>query len=169
MGTFVADSGGSGAWFLLPYAAYFMVISGVAFADVFHYFIIISCLSLVSCNIGLYIMRHLCGRRTFLMVSALFNSLLMLGLAVSQTVAKSPEPARTCVVVFTSLFLICYAGGTGLSTRPVATELVSTRLRAWSYGAAQALSQLVIWLVSFCTPYFINPENLNWVRCSSYV
>jgi hypothetical protein len=98
------------------------------------------------------------------MISAVFNALLMLGLAVSAQVATPfSDASKTAIVTFVALFLIWYSFGTGLATRPTATELVSTRLRAWSYGSATALSQLIIWLVSFCTPYFINPENMNWV------
>ena len=162
-GAAVADSGCSGAWFLIPYVSYYFVISGVPFTDVFHYFVISTCIGLVACNVGLFVMRHVCGRRTFLMISAVFNALLMLGLGVSTTVGASFETTKTCIITFSLLFLIWYSFGTGVATRPVMAELVSTRLRAWSYGAAQALSQLMIWLVSFTTPYFINPENLNWV------
>ncbi|KAH8884138.1 general substrate transporter [Thozetella sp. PMI_491] len=169
MGTVTADSGGSGAWFLIPYVTYFMVISGVPTGDVFHYYVMNTCLGLVACNIGLFIMRHVCGRRSFLMLSAVFNGLFMLGLAVSSTVSTSRDTARTFLITFVSLFLIWYSFGTGVATRPVATELVSTRLRAWSFGAAQAVSQLTVWLVSFCTPYFINPEHLNWGGKYGYI
>ena len=167
MGTAVADSGGSGAWFLIPYATYFMVISGVPVDEAFHYFVISACLGLFACNVGLFIMRHVCGRRTFLMVGALFNGLIMLGLAVSSTVATSFETGKTCLITFILLWMAWYSGVTGVATRPTATELVSTRLRAWSFGTTQAVSQLVIWLVSFCTPYFINPTELNWVSLAS--
>ncbi|KAK5653410.1 hypothetical protein OQA88_8895 [Cercophora sp. LCS_1] len=169
MGTAVADSGGSGAWFLIPYATYFLVISGVPFQDVFHYFVINTCLGLVACNIGLFVMRHVCGRRTFLMISAMFNGLFMLGLAVSTTTGADFATQQKCLITFVSLFLIWYSFGTGVGTRPVATELVSTRMRAWSFGLTQAVGQLVIWLISFCTPYFINPENLNWGGRYGYI
>jgi len=163
MGTAVADSGGSGAWFLLPYITYFLIISGVPITDVFHYSIISTCLGLFVCNLGLFLMRHVCGRRTILMIGAAFNSLTMLGLAVSSTVTTSPETFQKCLVTFVLLFLVGYSFGTGTATRPTSTEMVSTRLRAYSFGATQAVSQLLIWLVSFTTPYFINPEHLNWV------
>lgn len=163
IGTAVADSGCSGAWFLIPYTSYFFVISGVPFTKVFHYFAISTCLGLVACNVGLFVMRHVCGRRTFLMLGAVFNGLFMLGLAVSATVPTRPETKQTLLVTFITLGLVWYSFATGVASRPVSTEMVSTRLRAWSFGLTQAVGQLVIWLVSFCTPYFINPENLNWV------
>jgi hypothetical protein len=93
MGTVAADSGGTGALFLIPYVTYFLLISGVPVNDVFHYIVINTCLGLVSCNIGLFVMRHVCGRRTFLMLSAVFNGLFMLGLAVSATLDISPATA----------------------------------------------------------------------------
>jgi len=169
MGTAVADSGGSGAWFLIPYTTYFMIISGIPVQDVFHYFVISTCLGLVACNVGMFVMRHVLGRRAFLMISAVGNALFMLGLAVSTTesVGASFETKSKCIITFCLLHLIWYSFGTGLATRPVSTELVSTKLRAWSFGATQAVSQLIIWLVSFCTPYFINPENMNWVSIPS--
>src|SRR4051794_13988369 len=77
MGSVAADSGGTGAWFLIPYVTYFMLISGVPVHDVFHYFLITTCMGLVACNIGLLVMKKLCGRRTFLMLSATFNALFM--------------------------------------------------------------------------------------------
>ncbi|KAK3323362.1 general substrate transporter [Cercophora scortea] len=169
LGVATADSGGSGAWFFIPYSTYFMIISGVPVRDVFHYHIINTCLGLVACNLGLSLIRHVCGRRTFLMLGAALNGLCMLGMAVSSTVDTSPETARACLVAFVSLFLIVYSLATGLVTRPVATELVSTRLRAWSFGLTVAVSHLNIWLVSFCTPYFINPEHLHWGGKYGYI
>ena len=146
----------------MPYTQFFFVISGVPFNKVFHYFAISTCLGLVATNVGLFCMRHLCGRRTFLMLGAVFNGLFMLGLAVSSTVAKG-ETKITLIVTFVTLSLVWYSFATGVASRPVATEMVSTRLRAWSFGLTQAVGQLVIWLVVFCTPYFINPSDLNWV------
>ncbi len=164
MGVVAADSGGSGAWFIIPYVTYFMVVNGVAVGDVFHYYLINTCLGLLACNVGLYVMRHVWGRRTFLMIGAAFNCLFMLGLAVSATASTSFDVARSSMVAFVSLFLISYSFSVGVGTRPVAAELVSTRLRAWTFGLTQALSQFLMWLISFSTPFFINPENLHWVR-----
>lgn len=53
--------------------------------------------------------------------------------------------------------------GVGAASSPLATELVSSRLRAWTVGSANALGYFLAWLVGFCSPYFINPQDLNWV------
>ncbi|KAK3367294.1 general substrate transporter [Lasiosphaeria ovina] len=170
LGTAAADSGASGAWFLIPYSTYFMIISGVPVNDVFHYFVINTCIGLVVCNAGLFALRHVCGRRTLLMIGAALNAAFMLGLAVSATVTTAfNEPARTSLVTFVALFLVSYSFATGVVTRPVTTEIVSTRLRAWSFGLTQGVSQLIIWLVSFCTPYFINPEHMHWGGKYGYI
>lgn len=148
---------------MIPYVIYLFAISGVPQQDIFHYFIINTCISLVVCNLGMFLMRHVCGRRTLLLIGSACNGAFILGLAVSATVETSFETGQTLLITFASLFLIGYSFATGVVTRPVATELVSTRLRAYSFGLTQAITSFVIWLVSFCTPYFINPEKMNWV------
>lgn len=150
---------------MIPYAVY-LAISGVPPDKVFHYFMINTSICLVGCNLGMFLMRHVCGRRTLLFIGSVANAAFMLALAVSASVETSPDTSQALVIAFVSLFLIVYTFTTGAVTRPVATELVSTRLRAYSFGLTQAVSQLVIWLVSFCTPYFINPQKMHWVSLS---
>lgn len=145
-----------------------MAISGVPPTDVFHYFLINTCISLVVCNLGMYLMRHVCGRRTLLLMGSASNAAWLLGLAVSSSVETSFKTSQTLLITFTSLFMIGYSFLTAVVTRPVATEVVSTRLRAYSFGTTLAISSVVLWLISFCTPYFINPENMHWVSSISW-
>src|SRR5690606_1867303 len=72
--------------------------------------------------------------------------------------------ARNCLIAFTSLYMFSYNAFVGAASYPVATEVVSTRLRTWTVGSAISLGYFLAWLTGFCSPYFINPENLNWVR-----
>lgn len=153
---------------MIPYIIYLMAISGVPPTDVFHYFLINTCISLVVCNLGMYLMRHVCGRRTLLLMGSASNAAWLLGLAVSSSVETSFKTSQTLLITFTSLFMIGYSFLTAVVTRPVATEVVSTRLRAYSFGTTLAISSVVLWLISFCTPYFINPENMHWVSSISW-
>ncbi|KAK4183672.1 hypothetical protein QBC35DRAFT_393402, partial [Podospora australis] len=73
------------------------------------------------------------------------------------------------VVTFFSLFIAIYAAFVGSASYPVATEIVSTRLRSWTVGAAVSLSYLLAWVTSFCSPFFINPENMNWGAKYGYI
>ncbi|KAJ4372055.1 hypothetical protein N0V83_003828 [Neocucurbitaria cava] len=72
---------------------------------------------------------------------------------------------RTVLIVV----MFCYNAGVGAASSPVATELVSSRLRAWTVGSANALGYFLAWLVGFCSPYFINPQDLNWGARYSYI
>lgn len=51
----------------------------------------------------------------------------------------------------------------------VAGELPSQRLRSYTFGISSAVGFLFSWLVSFTTPYFINPTALNWGPRYGYI
>ncbi|KAK7756818.1 hypothetical protein SLS62_001263 [Diatrype stigma] len=159
----LATQTGAGSWFIISYATYFMTVAGVSTDDAFKFSVMNTCLGLIGVNIGIYLMRHVMGRRTILMTGAVVQACMMLGLAVSATVAPGTEAARRCVIAFTGLYICSYNMLVGDATYPTATEMVSTRLRSWSVGSAISLGYFLAWLTGFCSPYFINPENLNWV------
>jgi hypothetical protein len=51
----------------------------------------------------------------------------------------------------------------------MANELVNSHLHAWTIGSGNALGHFLAWLTDFCSPYFINPHDLNrvshtWLR-----
>lgn len=51
----------------------------------------------------------------------------------------------------------------------VAGEAPSQRLRSYTFGVASACGYLLAWLVTFTTPYFINPSALNWGPRYGYI
>ena len=51
----------------------------------------------------------------------------------------------------------------------VAGEVPSQRLRSHTVGVASGVGFLFSWCVTFTTPYFINPEALNWGPRYGYV
>lgn len=156
---------GSGSWFVISYSTYFLIVAGLTVNEAFRYSIMNTCLGLVGVNFGIYLMRHVVGRRTILIMGAAIQGLCMLGMAIG---AGSVNPVgsdagRNCLVAFFALYLFSYNAFVGDASYPVSTELVSTRLRSWSVGSAISLGYFFAWLTGFCSPYFINPENLNWV------
>lgn len=159
----IACQTASGVWFLISYATYFMIVSGLSVDDAFKFSVMNTCLGFVGVNCGMYAMRHLVGRRTILMAGAAICGLCMLALAIAASVDASTVAMRDCIIAFTALFMFGYNSCVGAASYPVATELVSTRLRSWTVGTATSLGYFLAWLTAFCTPYFINPENLNWV------
>ncbi|ORY63348.1 general substrate transporter [Pseudomassariella vexata] len=165
----LATQAGAGSWFLISYAVYFMIVSGVTVADSFRYSVMNTCLGFIGVNCGIYAMRHLVGRRTILMFGALIQGLCMLAMAISASVGADPFTERSCIIAFIAIYMFAYNAFVGDATYPTATELVSTRLRSWSVGSSISLGYFLAWLTGFCSPYFINPETLNWGPKYGYI
>lgn len=163
----IATQTGSGSWFVISYSTYFMIVAGLTVDEAFKYSVMNTCLGFIGVNIGIYAMRHVAGRRTVLMTGAFFQGFWMLGMAIAATVAPGTITLRNSLIAFMALYLFTYNAGVGDATYPTSTEMVSTRLRSWSVGSAISLGYFLAWLTGFCSPYFINPENLNWVRDSA--
>ncbi|KAL3456640.1 general substrate transporter [Aspergillus heterothallicus] len=164
----IACQTASGIWFIIGYQTYFFAVSGITKA--FEYSIMSTCFGFVGVNIGMYAIRNWVGRRTILMLGAVTVGLCQLASAIAATV--SPQTALSTgqvLVAFTALTKFFYNGCVGAASYPVATELVSSRLRAWTVGTATSLGYLLAWLTNFCTPYFINPEHLNWGARYGYI
>ncbi|KAI1660292.1 general substrate transporter [Daldinia decipiens] len=165
----IATQTGAGSWFIISYSTYFMIVAGLSVDDAFKFSVMNTCLGFIGVNFGMYLMRHVMGRRTILMTGAVAQGLAMLGMAVSATVAYGTFSARNCVIAFTALYQLSYNAFVGDATYPTATEVVSTRLRSWSVGSAISLGYFLAWLTGFCSPYFINPEDLNWGAKYAYI
>ncbi|GAP91493.1 putative general substrate transporter [Rosellinia necatrix] len=165
----IATQTGAGSWFIISYATYFMIVAGLTVDEAFKFSVMNTVLGLVGVNVGMYLMRHVMGRRTILMTGAIVQGAAMLGLAISATVAPGTFAARSSLIAFVAIYLFSYNAFVGDATYPTATELVSTRLRTWSVGSAISLGYFLAWLTSFFSPYFINPENLNWGAKYGYI
>lgn len=139
------------------------MVAGLTVDEAFKYSIMKSCLGFIGVNVGIYLMRHVLGRRSIMMLGSCTQGLCMLVVAITATTSAGTVVARNCLIAFTSLYMFAYNAFVGAASYPVATELVSTRLRSWTVGTAISLGYFLAWLTGFCSPYFINPENLNWV------
>jgi hypothetical protein len=148
----------SGIWFLIGYNTYFYSITGVT--KPFQYSIMNTCLGFLGVNVGMFSIRYLVGRRSILLVGALGCGLSQLAAAISASIMSS---SPNTLVAFMAIFMVFYNGCIATASYIVATEVVSSRLRAWTVGSATSVGSLLAWLTNFCTPYFINPDNLNWV------
>lgn len=157
----IACQSASGIWFLIAYQTYFLQQGGVTKA--FEYSIMTSCMGFIGVNVGMYAMRHLVGRRWILMIGAMACGICQLVPAITASAGATAALQADVLTAFIALFKFFYNGCVGGASYPVATEVVSTRLRAWTVGSATAIGYLLAWLVSFCSPYFINPAELGWV------
>ncbi|KAI0020983.1 general substrate transporter [Xylariomycetidae sp. FL0641] len=165
----IATQTGAGSWFVISYSTYFMIVAGLSVDEAFRYSVMNSTLGLVGVNVGMVLMRHVMGRRTILMTGAVVQGCAMLAMAISATVAYGTLPGRNCLIAFSAIYMFSYNAFVGDATYPTATEMVSTRLRSWSVGSAISLGYFLAWLTSFFSPYFINPENLNWGAKYGYI
>ncbi|CAL5870458.1 uncharacterized protein PFLUO_LOCUS4695 [Penicillium psychrofluorescens] len=163
----IACQTASGVWFLIGYQTYFYTVCGISRA--FEFSIMNTCFGFLGVNVGMFAIRHLLGRRAILMLGAMACGLCQLASAIAATVSPNTLPTGQTLVAFTALFMFFYNGCVGAASYPVATELVSSRLRAWTVGTATSLGYLLAWLTNFCTPYFINPEHLDWGAQYGYI
>ncbi|KAL4947218.1 general substrate transporter [Aspergillus filifer] len=163
----IACQTASGVWFLIGYQTYFFTVTGISKA--FEFSIMNTCFGFLGVNVGMYAIRRLLGRRAILIVGAAACGLCQLGSAVAASVNPDSLATGRTLIALTALFMFSYNGCVGAASYPVATELVSSRLRAWTVGTATSLGYLLAWLTNFCTPYFINPENLNWGAQYGYI
>jgi hypothetical protein len=165
----IACQTGSGVWFVISYGTYFLIVSGLSVSDAFKYSIMATCLGFVGVNMGMYLMKRHLGRRSILILGGCICGFSQLALAIAATVAPGTKAMQNCLIGFTCLFKWGYNMCVGAASYPVATELVSTRLRAWTVGSATSLGYFLAWLNAFCTPYFINPQKLGWGAKYGYI
>jgi hypothetical protein len=113
-------------------------------------------------------------------------SLCMLAIGIANTVAGNSPPAGRAIVAFMVLYGFFYNGFSGTLSWPIATEVVSSRLRVITIGVGTGINyffncecsltgefsapQLTnAGLVSYTAPFFINPNDLNWGAKYAYV
>jgi hypothetical protein len=157
----VASQTASGVWFFIGYQTYFFALAGITKA--FEFSIMNPCIGFIGVNVGIYFMKTLVGRRFILIFGGTTQGLCMLACGIAASVNPMAKSTGTVLVVFTALFMFFYDACVGAASYPVATELVNSRLRTWTFGTANALGYFLAWLTAFCSPYFINPQDLNWV------
>lgn len=163
----IASQSASGVWFFIGYQTYFLALAGITKA--FEYTIMNACVGFIGVHFGLFALKSLCGRRTVVIIGAIACGLCELACGIASSARPNSKATGNVLVAFTALFMFCYNAGVGAASSPLATELVSSRLRAWTVGSANALGYFLAWLVGFCSPYFINPQDLNWGPQYAYI
>ncbi|KAK4546371.1 hypothetical protein LTR36_002048 [Oleoguttula mirabilis] len=163
----IACQTGSGVWFYISYQTYFMGVVGIE--KIFQYSIMNACFGFIGVNVGIVLIRKVFGRRSILMLGATICGLCQLIPAIAWSVKPASKTSGNVLLAFLAIFNVAYNGCVGAASYPVATELVSSRLRAWTVGTATSLGYILAWLCGFCSPYFINPTDLNWGAQYGYI
>ncbi|KAF4624588.1 hypothetical protein G7Y89_g13583 [Cudoniella acicularis] len=158
----MASHASSGIWFSISYGTYFLQIAGVS--QPFLYTIMTLCIGMVGTLTGMYVIRDMLGRRFIFIFSSIACALsfAIIGIAGVLQTKENSHAVGKALVASGAILGFFYNSGIGLVSYPVGTEVVSSRLRAWTVGSAISLGYLLAWLVAFFSPYFINPKKLNW-------
>jgi hypothetical protein len=93
----------------------------------------------------------------------------MLAIAIAYTVAPGSIHAGRALLGFALMFYFFYNGFIGTVSWPVAGEVVSSRLRVSTISLGTGLNYFFNWLISYCSPYFINVNQLNWGPKYGYI
>lgn len=86
-----------------------------------------TCLGFLGVNAGMFSIRYLVGRRLILLVGSLGCGLSQLAAAISASIMPS---SPNTLVAFMAIFMVFYNGCIATASYIVATEVVSSRLRA---------------------------------------
>lgn len=135
----------------------------VGITKAFEYSITNACIGWIGVHCDIYAMKRWVGRRSLIIFGAFTCGLCELACGIAASVSPNSISTENVLVAFTSLFMFIYDACVGVAAFSLANELVSSRLRAWTVGRANALGYFLAWLVGFCSPYFINSQDLNWV------
>lgn len=137
----IASQSASGVWFFIGYQTYFLGIAGIT--EALEYTIMNTCIGFIGVHVGLFAMNKLFGRRAIMIAGAVACGLCELACGIVSSVDTESDATGNVLVAFTALFMFCYNAGVGIASTPLATELVSSRLRAWTVCSANALGYLL--------------------------
>lgn len=157
----------TGITFIAGYSVYFYVQAQIG--SPFAWVMVGIAIGMVGNAMAFPAMRYL-SRRSLLMTFSFFSSLLMFAMAIVYTKsAVGNATAGKALVACSILFTWTYDVGQGPVMWAVATETPSQRLRSQTVGISSGINFVFGWLVAFCTPYFINPTELNWGPKYGYI
>ncbi|KAF2094095.1 MFS transporter [Rhizodiscina lignyota] len=163
----VVSHAATGLWFILSFGTFFFQAAGLK--KPFEASVLGTVMGLIGVLVGLPLTQRVFGRRWMLMIGAIGCSCCMLAIAVAYTAAPQSLAAGRALLGFSLMFYFFYNGFIGTVSWPVAGEVVTSRLRVATIGFGTGLNYFFNWLISFCSPYFINPDDLNWGPKYGYI
>ncbi|ETN41103.1 uncharacterized protein HMPREF1541_03038 [Cyphellophora europaea CBS 101466] len=150
----------SGITFIAAFSVYFYVQANIGQPFVW---VMVGLTIALTGNMLSFLAIRFVPRRTLLLNSSTINSMLMFGMAIVYTVASPASPAAgKALVALSIIFTWVYGVAQGPVLWAMQAEVPSQKLRSQTVGLAQGINFIFAWLLTYCTPYFINPEALNW-------
>lgn len=163
----IVSHAASGVWFIISYGTFFYEMAGIK--KPFQTSILSTMMGFIGVLVGMFLMQKIFGRRWMLMIGSGGCACCMLAIAIAYTVSPQSQAAGNALVAFALLFNFFYNGFVGTISWPVAGEIVSSRLRVLTMGLSTGCNYFFNWLISYCSPYFINADDLNWGPKYGYI
>lgn len=163
----IASHAASGIWFIISYGTFFFQMANIA--NPFQASILSTLMGFIGVLCGMFLMQKAFGRRSMLLIGSGACGCCMLAIAVAYTVAPQSKEAGRALVGFALMFNFFYNGFVGTISWPIAGELVSSRLRVLTMGLSTGVNYFFNWLISYCSPFFINANDLNWGPKYGYI
>ncbi|KAK1756793.1 galactose transporter [Echria macrotheca] len=150
----------SGLWVFIAYGTYFFQQAGVS--DPFALSMYGFAAGIVGTVFAIWCSYRVLGRRSVVLLGTLGAVICMFAAALGGTVAPGSVAAGKNFMAWNIIYSVVYGGFAATIAWPISAEVVSSRLRVLTLSVATAIDYVLAWLVSFCSPYFINPKALNW-------
>lgn len=163
----IASHAASGIWFIISYGTFFFQMADIA--NPFQASILSTVMGFIGVLCGMFLMQKAFGRRSMLLIGSGACGCCMLAIGVAYTVAPQSKEAGRALVGFALVFNFFYNGFVGTISWPIAGELVSSRLRVLTMGLSTGVNYFFNWLISYCSPFFINTNDLNWGPKYGYI
>lgn len=156
----------TGQGFLMQFSVYFLGEAGIS--QPFLWVMITYIISLTGNLFASFLLRYL-HRKTMLLIGLSGMAVSMFVMAISNSVQGSTVTAGQVLVAMYIIHTWIGSATTTPSAACLAAELASQRLRPEMVGMSNLVLWGLAWLVSYTTPYFINPEQLNWGPNYAYI
>lgn len=156
----------TGQGFLMQFSVYFLGEAGIS--QPFLWVMITYIISLTGNVFASFLLRYF-HRKTMLLMGLSGMAVSMFVMAISNSVQGSTVTAGRVLVAMYIIHTWIGSAATTPSAACLAAELASQRLRPEMVGMSNLVLWGLAWLVSYTTPYFINPEQLNWGPNYAYI
>jgi len=107
--------------------------------------------------VGMFLAQKFLGRRAMMLIGHGLPAALMLGIGVADTVASKSDGAGRAIVACLFLYYGFYQGFSGALSWPIASELVSSRLRVITIGTGTGINYVFACRLSPTIPNHARP------------
>ncbi|KAM7203025.1 General substrate transporter [Rhypophila sp. PSN 637] len=156
----VVSHSSSGLWLFIAYSTYFFQQARIK--DSFQMSVFFQLAAILGTAMGMYLMYKHMGRRSMMLTGSALSGLCMMGSALADTIKPKSVESSKAIAGFSIAYIFLSMGFSNGLSWPLSAEIPSSRLRVLTLSFATGVNYFCAWLISYCSPYFINPKSLNW-------